>query len=177
MPNDFHSQNVNPLYNLYAQICKDPALGFNCRQLVQFLQRTLKTGHSELLQKQKIQALALHSFYKIDRNQDGKVTIEDLAFLQQKLRRMLAPTPSHDTTTVISAASAKFNTISVEGKIEQPIIQSYFLQRLPKVLPFRSLIAQVASLMLLEMTTDGPTPVRHRHITEEQWIHTAISLL
>jgi len=131
----------------------------------------------DLIQKQKIQALALHSFYKIDRNQDGKVTVEDLSSLQQNIRRMLAPTPSHDTTTVISAAKAKFQNISINDKLNQPIIQLYFYQRLPKVLPFRSLIAQLASLMLLEMTTDNSLPLRDRFITEAQWIKTAIRLL
>ena len=177
MPNDFQHQYSNPLYSLYSQICSDPSLGFTCRDLVQFLQRTLKMSQTAILQKQKLQALALHSFYKIDRNQDGKVTVEDLAVLQQNVRRMLAPTPSHDLSTVISAARAKFQNISVNDKLEQPIIQAYFHQRLPKVLPFRSLIAQLASLMLLEMTTDCILPLRERHITEEQWINTAIRLL
>ena len=127
--------------------------------------------------RQKIQALALHSFYKIDRNQDGRVTVEDLAVMQQKLRRMLAPTPSQDVITVRSAASAKYRSISIEGKLPQHVIQAYFYQRLPKVLPLRSLISQMASLMLLEMTTEGPLPVRERHITEERWINTAIRLL
>ena len=176
MPKDFHYQNTNPLYAIYVQICQDPLQGFTCRDLTQFLRKTLHTGQS-VLQKQKIQALALHSFYKIDRNQDGRVTLDDLMVLQQNVRRMLAPTPSQDISTIRSAAQAKFQVVAVNDRVEQPIIQAYFHQRLPKVIPFRSLIAQVASLMLLEMTTDGPLPLRERHITEQQWIQTAIFLL
>ena len=177
MPNDFHSLHLNPLYSLYAQICTEPRNGFTCRQLVQFLHKSLNVGQTEFVTRQKIQAVALHSFYKLDRNQDGTVTTEDLMVLQQKLRRMLAPTPSQDVETIRSAASAKFRSISHEGKLHQPIIQAYFYQRLPKVLPLRSLISQMASLILIEMTTDGPLPTRERHITEEQWINTAIRLL
>ena len=175
MPKD--SEALNPLINLYHQLVPSNKDGCNARDFLHFIQLKMNYSSVSFLERQKLQTLSLQAFHRLDRNQDGKLSLEDINSHQERLRRIIAPTPSQDLSQIVNAARQKFQKISnQENTISTKSLQSHFKDNIPSFLPFRPLIAQVLSCMLLELVAPSPIPFNKRVITEDQWIQTALQL-
>lgn len=179
MPKD--TEASNPLLHLYHQLAPCAEHGCNARDFLHFIQLKMDYSSASFLEKQKLQTISLQAFHRLDRNQDGRLTLEDIFSQQKRLRRILAPTPSADVSEIINAARRKFRKISKQRHISTPTIsqqelRKHFRSNIPSFLPFRPLIAQVISCMLLEIISPSPIPFTQREISEDQWIQIALRL-
>ena len=175
MPKD--TEAINPLINLYHQLVPSSHDGCNARDFLHFIQLKMDYASVSFLERQKLQTLSLQAFHQLDRNQDGKLSLEDIFSHQERLRRILAPTASQDVSQILNAARKKFRRITNQKtSISSKELQSHFKDNIPSFLPFRPLIAQVLTCMLLEIIAPSPLPFHKRVITEDQWIQTALQL-
>ena len=165
------------MVRIHQQISRNAREGFNCRQLMSWLDVTLQLASGEHFRRNKLQALSLQLFRQLDQNRDGVICSTDMLSLQPRVLRAFAPTDSSDVEKIQSSAQKRFLSLSRGGTLTYNRIQQLIIAKLPKILPMRQLTAQACALMLLEVSSPHPEQgLRDRSITEEQWISTAIGL-
>ncbi len=163
---------------MYLQITSQADKGFNCRELMQYLDVSLGVAEGERFKKSKVSGLALQLFTRMDENRDGLVGLEDLLSFRTRLRKAFAPTHSLRPEIVSEAAQKRFRSMCTSESLDFKTLLQQIKNRLAITLPFRGLIAQTSALLLLETSTNmKEIPIRKRLITEEEWINTAIELI
>lgn len=175
MPKD--TEASNPLIHLYHQLAPCSENGCNARDFFHFLQLKMNYSTASFLERQKLQTISLQAFHRLDHDQDGRLTIDDIFSQQERLRRILAPTTSTDITEIVNAARQKYHRISKkQQQLSYPDLLTHFKNNIPSFLPFRPLIAQIISCILLEILSPSPVPFTQREISEDQWIQIALRL-
>ena len=146
----------HPLTRLYLQIASNAESGFNCRELIKYFDTTLEVARGERFRKQKIRGLALKLFTRLDGNRDGLICIKDLRAQLDRIRKVFAPAIVQDNTQITLAAQRRFKEISSDEILDYPKLREHIRGRLPFSLPFRGLIAQTASLILMNRSKRSP---------------------
>ena len=175
MPKD--TEASSPLIHLYHQLAPCAEQGCNARDFFHFIQFKMNYSSASFLERQKLQTLSLQAFHRLDRNQDGRLTLEDIFSQQERLRRILAPTSSTEVPKIINAARKKYRMLAKQQRsLSYTDLLHHFKDNIPSFLPFRPLIAQIVSCMLLEIISPSPVSFTQREISEDQWIQIALRL-
>jgi len=162
---------------IYLQITTDIVGGFNCRDLIRFMEHSLDLSDGVLFGRVKTSGLALQIFTRLDQNKDGRVCLADLGSTRQRLLKGLAPTPSTDPVIIETAASQRFQSLTPSDYLDYNQLLVLMKERLPKPIPLRGMIAEAGVLTLLEaLAGESNLPIRERRITEEMWIRAALEL-